>query len=112
MYFRKFPHVANFDFAGRLSTSGSIKLGSQRVSLSTQSFKDGIFRITARSLNWKHNLSQAGLTPPPLDKSAKGPYRLSLSRPFGLKVLGPDNQVLLSSPSGRTFGACGTRSVS
>ncbi len=111
MYFRKFPHVANFDFAGRLSTSGLAKLGSQQVSLSTKSFKDGVFRVTARSSNWKQNLSQAGLTPPPSDKSAKGTYRLSVSRPFGLQVIGPDNGAILSSPAGQTFGACGNRSV-
>ncbi|HMO04032.1 MAG TPA: glycoside hydrolase family 31 protein [Kiritimatiellia bacterium] len=111
MYFRKFPHVANFAFVGRTTASGSITLGRERITLKQQSFKNGVFRITALSPRWAKNLSQAGLTPPPPDKTAKAPYRLDAAKPFGLTLRGPDGAVLLRSPAGRSFGVCGPRSV-
>lgn len=111
MYFRKFPHVANFAFAGRVQAKGFTKIGSQRVAIKHQALKDGIFRITATSGLWKTSLSQAGLSAPPAERSARAPYQLSLSKPFGLRLTGPDGAVLLTSPAGQSFGVCGARSV-
>jgi len=112
MYFRKFPHVANFAFADRIKPGTSFKLGDQRIVLETTNFKDGIFRVKATSGLWKKNLSQAGLQAPAVEKKpANSSYQLELSKPFGMKVRGPGGRLLLSSPAGSTFGVCGPRSV-
>ena len=112
MYFRKFPHVANFAFVGRTKPGSAIKLGPQRLTIENKTYRDGVFRISASSPVWKKNQSQAGLTLPPLDKtSGKSDYRLTVSQPFGVKLVGPGNQVLLSSPAGETLGVCGQHSM-
>jgi len=112
MYFRKFPHVANFSFVGRTKPGSTVKLGQQRITLSNKSYQQGVFRLSASSALWKKNLSQAGLALPSVEKSsARSDYQLSISQPFGITLTGPGKQVLLSSPAGQTFGVCGQRSV-
>jgi len=112
MYFRKFPHVANFDFAGKMKPGSPFKLGKQKIVLETSHHKNGIFRIKANSAVWNKNHSQAGLLLPPVEKKSESlSYRLSFSNPFKLQLVGPENQTILSGPGGMTFGVCGSRSV-
>ena len=113
MYFRKFPHVANFEFARTFSAKRSFKLGKNRFSLDATTYKNEVFRLTvASSTLWPKNHSQAGLKSPPVQKSAnQDAYRLVIKEPIGIQLVGPDNRVLLSSPKGATFGVCGSRSV-
>lgn len=111
MYFRKIPHVANFAFVSGLK-GGSAKIGRQRVSLRVRSLQNGIFHIAAKSASWRKNYSQSGIqAPPPLRKQSSADPSITITRPFGLKITGPDRKLLLASPAGMTFGMCGESSV-
>ena len=112
MYFRKIPHVANFEFVRKLSGKRAFKLGKTLYSLSTSTYKNGIFRLQVSSKNWDKNLSQAGLKHPPVAKKPElENYRLSISDSLSLKLIGPDNRVILNTPEHMTFGVSGNRSV-
>lgn len=112
MYFRKIPHVANFEFVQKAKSGGTVKVGKQQIKLDVQSYKGGVFRIKPQSATWKKNHSQAGLTlPPAVTSSAKCDYQLTFTQPFGMQLLDAEKQPLLTSPSGMTFGVCGESSV-
>lgn len=112
MYFRKYPHVANFEFADHIQSNGSFKLGAERCRLQTTAFKDGVFRVRVSSNRWKENLSQAELTPPPVaKKSQHADWHMTLGKSFNISVAGPGHAPILTSPAGMTFGVCGQRSV-
>ncbi len=108
MYFRKYPHIANFAFARRADVGKPLNVGGERITLRTTLYEGDIFRLTATSARWKKNLSMAGLSHPrPVKKSTV----FSLSKSFALTVKGPDGKAFLTSPAGMTLGTCGPRSV-
>lgn len=108
MYFRKYPIIANFNFAGKTASGKAIRLGRDPVKLQSRMYKDGILRLTASSRHWTKNLSMAGLQLPPREKKSPA---FTLSQPFGITVRDEHGETLLTSPAGMTFGTCGKRSI-
>ncbi len=111
MYFRKFPHAANFAFAKTITPGKPFALGTERFDLSVQTLKDSVFRVSVSSPLWGPNRSQAGLKPPrAATGKIAGPFQLKTGRPFGLSLEGPDG-TWLRSTAGMFFGVCGKRSM-
>lgn len=112
MYFRKYPHIANFDFARRYQPGKPLAIGKQAYTLEATEHRDGVFRIALSGGPWKRNLSQAGLTRPlKAGKVAGRTATLTLDAQASLSITLPGNRPLLTSPAGMTFGVCGERSM-
>ena len=108
MYFRKWPHPANFDFVQAFNPKKPAKLGKSSIKLDITSFENDVYRIRPTGKQWKKNHSLAGLTPP---KRGSGSTHLTLSKPFGLNLQDAAGNVLLSSPAGMSFGICNGSSM-
>ncbi len=112
MYFRKIPHVANFAFLKKFKSGQPARIDKEKYEIDVSSFKGSMFRVRVKGPRWKKNYSQAGLKRPPKIKSPVDEYaRMEVMSGFGLRLVGPGNQVLLSSPNRMTFGVCGRNSV-
>ncbi len=110
MYFRKFPHPANFEFIRRLSPRGAAKLGPTRVETCFDRFEDNIFRLRATSALWRQH-SQSDLTPPRRAPAGRGDISATVDGAFALTLRDRKGRVLLSQPRGRAFGVSGTQSL-
>lgn len=108
MYFRKLPSPANFDFARRVRLGKPTKVGRDHVTLTARSYQQDVYCIKATSKRWAKNYSMSNLSTPPTSKNSTA---LSIVEPFGLTVLSPEGESLLTSPAGQTFGVCGKRSI-
>ncbi|HMP74153.1 MAG TPA: glycoside hydrolase family 31 protein [Kiritimatiellia bacterium] len=112
MYFRKLPHIANFDFLASYKAKGANKIEKDRFDIELTAYKGSIFRLRVKNPRWKKNYSQAGLSLPPKVANPRDEFAsLHVDSRFGLKLTGPGNRILLSSPPRQTFGISGTRSV-
>lgn len=112
MYFHKYPIDANFEFVkdGPIGRWG--KLGPTRYRARVTPFQDDVYRIRVESPRWPGSFSQAGLTPPPVLKKAKGATsQLAIDRGFGIRLTDARGCVVLQSQSRRTFGMCGDSSL-
>ena len=112
MYFRKSPHIANFDFLKRYSPKGPNRIEREQFLFDVSARRDDIFRIRVKHPQWKKNYSQAGLSLPPKMRTPDSDgASLHVDSGFGITVKGPDQTVLLSSPPRMTFGVSGTQSM-
>lgn len=120
MYFRKFPHPANFRFIKTFKGgAGPVALAGQKVTLLAEEYPNGLFRVSAVGPHWKKHCSQAGLTPGRAVKRAPGNRGkpasnrsgLSLKRDGSLVVNGFDGTPVLRSPAGMSFGVSGKSSM-
>lgn len=112
MYFRKIPHLANFEFARRHRDGQPFRIGKHRYTLHTSAHRGGVFRMAVTGPHWSKNLSQAGLTPPPRVRKPRNEFAaFDLGADFGLRITAADGRDLLTAPAGMSFGVCGERSV-
>ena len=108
MYFRKFPHPANFAFV-KTSRAGHARLGRTAVHARLDRFADDVFRLRMASPLWGANPSQAGLTPP--RRSTRGTVSATFDASFALTLRDAQGRVLLHAPSSRAFGVSGESSM-
>lgn len=109
MYFRKFPHPANFDFVRLLDAKGAGYAGTTRVRVTTTSYAGDVFRIRLQG-PWPPNPSMAGLRPPPFRRKG-GEYRLRVDSQAGIALETASGEVVLSGEPGAAIGLCGRASL-
>lgn len=108
MYFNKWPHPANFQFASSYTPDRPLKLGTSRVMLGVTAYEDDVFRLRGRSRLWPRNHSLAGLTPPPKRRARKtGGSSLTIDPACGLCLRDARGQSLLEAPGRSAFGLSG-----
>lgn len=110
MYFRKFPHPANFDYIEGVSPAGSARAGRTKLRAKADRYAGDVFRLRVRGA-WPKNPSIAGLTPPSRTAWDRGTIHAHLDSTFALRLTDTDNSVLLSAPVGRAFGVSGKGSL-
>ncbi len=108
MYFRKYPHPANFAFVKKTQT-GQARLGPITLRARLDRFADQVFRLRMTSPTWGPNPSQAGLTPP--RRTTKGTVKAELDSSLALTLTDATGQVLLRAPSRQAFGVSGESSM-
>lgn len=109
MYFHKFPHVANFEFATLNSpTELHTKLGKYRIK--TKASTDGTFSFHVAGKRWKKNRAQTTLQiPEPNCPDCTFSTEITPEGAFHLKDA--DGNLLLESLPNRFFGQCGEASL-
>lgn len=110
MYFRKFPHPANFDYIQSVSSAGKARAGHTTLRIQADRHAGDIFRLRIRG-HWPKNPSIAGLTPPPRVPWQRGTIQAKLDNTLALTLTHPDGTSLLSAPGGRAFGISGNGSL-
>lgn len=108
MYFRKFPHPANFAFV-KTSRAQRARVGRTTVQARFERFEGDVFRLRLSSSLWGANPSQAGLTPPP--RSTRGTVSAELDPSWALTVQDNQGRILLRAPRHRAFGVSGESSM-
>lgn len=109
MYFRKFPHPSNFDYA-RDAANGAVRVGKARLRALCDRYDGDVFRLRVSGA-WPRSPSIAGLTPPRRTAWERGAIRADLDAHLALTLTAPDGTRLLSAPAGRAFGVSGTGSL-
>lgn len=109
MYFTKYPHPANFDFATSYSAKKEIvEVGGQSMVASIASFPGDVHRIVVSSPDrWDRNLCLHPLTPPDGGDSLT---TLHVGDDFEIRLAVGDEVVLATAP-GRPFGVMGRASI-
>ena len=108
MYFNKYPHPANFQFA-RQARNGRTRLGSTTIEVRMDRFQGDVFRLRLTGSSWGRNPSQAGLTPPP--RSARGRVAATLDANLALTLKDEKGHVLLRAPRNMAIGVSGQNSM-
>lgn len=110
MYFRKFPHPANFDYIENVSTTGNARAGRTKLRARAVRHTGDIFRLRLHGA-WPKNPSIAGLTPPSRAPWGRGAIKAQMDKTFALRLADSDGNVLLSAPHGRAIGVSGKASL-
>ncbi len=110
MYFRKFPHPANFDFITSVPASGKTRAGRTALKVRADRHAGDIFRLRVRG-PWARNPSIAGLTVPARTTWDRGSVSASLDKSFALHLMDKSGKTILSAPSQRAFGVSGKNSM-
>ena len=108
MYFRKFPHPANFAFVSR-SRGGQASLGKTRLQARLERFAGDVFRLRLTSPAWGPNPSQAGLTLP--RRATRGTVSAEVDPSLALTLKDAEGRVLLRAPSRQAVGVSGESSL-
>ena len=108
MYFRKYPHPANFAFVPAGAAADRSRIGGVTYTRRVDHFAHGVYRIRVSAPGWTQH-SQAALTPPP--RADAGPSALSAGAGFSLCLSDAAGHTTLESRPGRTFGVCGQASM-
>ncbi len=110
MYFRKFPHPANFDYIASVPSSGKTRAGKTPLKVRADRHANDIFRLRVRG-PWPKNPSIAGLTPPSRTTWDRGSVNAELDKSFAIRLADSEGNTILSAPSGRAFGVSGKNSL-
>ncbi|MCZ7590693.1 MAG: hypothetical protein M5U15_00445 [Kiritimatiellae bacterium] len=110
MYFRKFPHPANFDYIERRAADGTAYASKTKLRTQADRYAGNIFRLRVHG-PWPNNPSIAGITPPVRTAWERGAINAQLDKTFALRLTDADGKNLLSAPTGRAFGVSGKGSL-
>ena len=106
MYFRKYPHPANFEFISA-AAGARARLRGRPYALNVESFADGVHRVSVSAPGWdRHTL--ATLTP---GRRLRRGGALAAGRGFALRLRDEAGRALLESLPGCAFGVCGEASL-
>lgn len=108
MYFRKFPHPANFDFITS-NRAGRTRLGRTALHLQLDRFAGDMFRLRLASPAWGANPSQAGLNLP--RRATRGTVTAALDQSLALTLKDQRGHVLLRAPARQAIGVSGESSI-
>jgi alpha-glucosidase len=105
MFFTKFPHPANFQYAhGYLAESGRFSAGSREFDSEITAYEGGIHHIRIAHKNWGANRSFLPLIrPQPCDCRVLEP-----GENFQLSFFSKDGRPFLETDAERSFGVCGS----
>lgn len=109
MYFRKQPHIGNFEFATQYKGGARARIGRENYGVHFTAYGQDVYRLRLSHSGWGRSRSQAGLTPPARRKPASP--LVEVQPGLALHVRAPDGTPILSSTPGHTFGVCGRQSV-
>ena len=108
MYFRKYPHPANFAFVPPRAAADRCRIGRVTYTRRVDRFTHDVYRVIVSAPGWDQH-SQATLTPPPLADA--GHSSLSAGAGFSLRLSDAAGHATLESLPGHAFGVCGRASM-
>lgn len=107
MFFTKYPHRANFDFAQGYE-DGALLIGSDRFQAELAEFPGDVYRLKISGSRWNAARRLCPLTPP---SSGDSSSQIELAADGSLALRSLDRRVLLKTSARGGFGVSGSASM-